>query len=126
MECVDETDDAVCQTYVRSLGYNKFIVPPPHLALSRKLEVKFSLHIREFIEINEMKNFVETKLQFQKTWFDRQLTHQNLKNDKDNLISFSDRELICRAPADREASIKDSGFTRPGSGVTVLCQQCAN
>ena len=26
-----------------------------------------------------------------------------------------------RAPADREASIKDSGFTGPGSGVTVLC-----
>ena len=31
-----------------------------------------------------------------------------------------------RAPADREASIKDSGFTRPGSGVTVLCLHCAN
>jgi len=31
-----------------------------------------------------------------------------------------------RAPADREASIKDSGFTRPGSGVTVMCLQFAN
>ena len=26
-----------------------------------------------------------------------------------------------RAPADREVSIKDSGFTRTGLGVTVLC-----
>ena len=31
---------------------------------------------------------------------------------------------MSRAPADREASIKDSGFTRPGSGVTVLCLHC--
>ena len=29
------------------------------------------------------------------------------------------------APADREASIKDSGFTRTGFGVTVLCLHTA-
>ena len=28
---------------------------------------------------------------------------------------------FCRAPADRVVSIKDSGFTRPGLGGTVLC-----
>ena len=28
---------------------------------------------------------------------------------------------VSRAPADSEASIKVSGLTRPGSGVTVLC-----
>ena len=31
-----------------------------------------------------------------------------------------------RAPEDREAFIKDSGFTRPGSGVIVLRLYCAN
>jgi hypothetical protein len=31
-----------------------------------------------------------------------------------------------RAPADREASIKDSGFTRTGLGVTVLCLHTAS
>ena len=30
-----------------------------------------------------------------------------------------------RAPADRKASIKDSGFTRTGLGVTVLCLHTA-
>ena len=30
-----------------------------------------------------------------------------------------------RAPADREVSIKDSGFTRTGLGVTVLCLHTA-
>ena len=33
---------------------------------------------------------------------------------------------IIRAPADREVFIKDSGFTRPGSGVTVLGLHCAH
>ena len=47
------------------------------------------------------------------------------------ILSVFDQLLIHfnnppRAPKDREASIKDSGFTRPGSGVTVLCLHCAN
>ena len=33
--------------------------------------------------------------------------------------------LNTRAPADREVSIKDSGFTRTGLGVTVLCLHTA-
>ena len=35
------------------------------------------------------------------------------------------RILETRAPADREVSIKDSGFTRPGLGGTVLCLHTA-
>ena len=32
---------------------------------------------------------------------------------------------MARAPADHEASIKDSGFTRTGLSVTVLCLHTA-
>ena len=33
---------------------------------------------------------------------------------------------VYRAPADREVSIKDSGFTRTGLGVTVLSLHTAS
>ena len=36
------------------------------------------------------------------------------------------KNLQDRAPADREASIKDLGFTRPGFSATVLCLHSAN
>ena len=41
------------------------------------------------------------------------------------LYMINDHAERTRAPADREASIKDSGFTRTGFGVTVLCLHTA-
>ena len=39
---------------------------------------------------------------------------------KQSDIDIAKSDIANRAPADREVSIKDSGFTRTGLGVTVL------
>ena len=45
--------------------------------------------------------------------------------DNTDNTDHTDNTDNTRAPADREVSIKDSGFTRTGLGVTVLCLHTA-
>ena len=81
MDCEDRSDEAGCETLVRPIGYNKFLVPQSN---NKQLILKFSIDIQEIIEINEMKNYIQTKHKYYLTWFDSDLSYNNLKEHGNN------------------------------------------
>ena len=94
-DCLDGTDESECKSFVKSLGYNKFLVPPPPRKGGKQI-VYWNVSIIDIVEINEIQNFVTTKIGFTRTWFDSQLTFLNVKKGGKNTISFLDRETIWR------------------------------
>ena len=93
MDCVDGTDEADCKAFVKSLGYNKLLVPPPTV-IGGKLRLNFSLNIIQIVEINEMQNYIQTKFGDTRIWFDSRLTFQNVKKNSKNLMSTSDKKSM--------------------------------
>ena len=91
-DCLDETDEAECKAFAQSLGYNRFVVPPP-LKNETKHVVYFSFNIQDIIEINEKDGFVRCKILIIRKWFDRKVTFQNLKNES-NTIDPKDQSLL--------------------------------
>ena len=93
-DCVDETDEGECKAFVRSLGYNRFLVPPPSDNETKHV-VYFSFNIQDIIEINEKDGFVRCKILLIRKWFDRKVTFQNLKNESEaNMIDPEDQSLL--------------------------------
>ena len=93
-DCLDETDETECKAFVLSLGYNRFHVPP---AAKEKtiLDVNYSVHIKEIIEINEKDGFFISKFTIARSWFDRRVTFQNLKDKPElNILSPEDQGLL--------------------------------
>ena len=93
MDCQDGTDEAKCKLFVKSLGYHKFLVPPPNVK-GDKLNLNMSINIIEILEINEIQNYVQIKFGITREWFDIKLTYQNIKKYGNNLISLSDINSI--------------------------------
>ena len=93
MDCEDGTDEAECKALVRSLGYNKNLVPPP-AKRGEKLSVSFDVKIIEIVQINEIDNEIQIKFESTRSWVDRRLTYQNMMAKGKNIISSSDRKTI--------------------------------
>ena len=93
-DCSDETDEAECKAFVQSLGYNRFVVPPPSENETKHV-IYFSFKIQDIIEINEKDGFVRCKILLIRKWFDRKVTFQNLKNETGlNIIDPEDQRLL--------------------------------
>ena len=73
--------------------FNKFLIPPP-VGNDRHLFINVSFNIREIVYINEEQQFIRTKKEVFKEWFNSYLTFQNLKQDATNLINSDDRNLM--------------------------------
>ena len=74
-----------CLTIVPSVGYNKYLIPPP-IAKEKHLSVNFTLELRETIFIDEENKYLRSKRQNTKEWYNSYLTFQNLKKDSINQI----------------------------------------
>ena len=93
-DCLDETDEAKCKTFVQSLGYNRFKVPPPSGNESKHV-VYHSLDIKDINEINEKDGVFTCKILLKRRLFDNRVTFQNLKNDAElNIVHPEDQELL--------------------------------
>ena len=92
-DCKDAADEDECKALVTSIGYNKLLVPPP-VPQRGMLAMNLSIELFEIIHINEIESTIQTKIQINKTWYDSQLTFQNLIKNKPNLMSVSDQESI--------------------------------
>ena len=93
-DCADETDEDECKAFVQSLGYNRFIVPPP-TENETKHVVYYSFKIQDIIEINEKDGFLRCKILLKREWFDRKVTFQNLKNNTgSNIIDPEGQNLL--------------------------------
>ena len=92
-DCQDGADEADCQLFVASLGYDKHLVPPT--IDGGPLTLNLSMVIKEITEINEIDNFFRVKFDIARTWFDKRLMFYNLKDDvKRNQVTLDDRETI--------------------------------
>ena len=94
-DCRDGTDEEDCKAFAKFQGYKKFLVPPPSVK-GERLKLNLTLNIVAILEINEIRNVIQTKFRQKGTWFDSQLTYQNLKENEDNLVSPADQESIWR------------------------------
>ena len=93
MHCEDGSDEAEYKVFVKSLGYNKFLVPPP-IIKGEKLQLYLSVNIVDIVEINEIQNYLKVKFEITLEWFDSKLTYQNLNTNGSNLISLSDMSSV--------------------------------
>ena len=133
MDCEDGTDEAECKSFVKSLGYSKFLVPPP-IEKGEKLKLIISVHIIEILEINEIWNKIQIKFGFTRTWFDIQLTYQNLKKYGKNIISLSDKKSIWTpwiifhntAAADKEKATTEPNILRVNPNKEFIFNQGDN
>ena len=73
--------------------FSKFLIPQP-IGNDRSLFINFSFNIREIVYINEEQQFIRTKKEVFKEWFNSYLTFQNLKQNATNLINSDDRNLM--------------------------------
>ena len=73
--------------------FNKFLIPQP-IGNDRSLFINVSFNIREIVYINEEQQFIRTKKEVFKEWFNSYLTFQNLKQNATNLINNDDRNLM--------------------------------
>ena len=73
--------------------YSKFLTPPP-LGNDKHLFINVSFNIREIVYINEEQQFIRTKKEVFKEWFNSYLTFQNLKQNATNLINSDDKSLM--------------------------------
>jgi hypothetical protein len=94
-DCVDGSDEESCLALVTSAGYNRAHVPPP-VGTDRKLNLNISITIEEIVEINEIDGYWRTKIEFARSWFDKKLTYQNLKESGGNKLIPEDRDPIWR------------------------------
>ena len=93
MHCLDGSDEQQCLRVVPSVGYNKFLIPPP-LQGSQHLYVNVSWNIKHILYIDENENFMRITYNLQKNWYDAFLTFQNLKQGITNFISDEDKNMI--------------------------------
>ena len=93
LHCKDGSDEQDCRLVVPSVGYNKFLPPPP-MAGDKYLYLNVSYDIRHILYIDEAENFIRITYNLQKDWYDSLLTYQNLKKNSINLIFKEDKELI--------------------------------
>ena len=93
-DCSDGTDEAECKTFVRALGYNRFITPPP-VGNDTRPKLFLSITIDEIVEINEKDGLFRCQVWMSRKWIDRRLTFQNLKKESElNEINPEDRDTI--------------------------------
>ena len=92
-QCVDGSDEQNCRLVVPSIGYNKFLVPPP-LEMNQQLRINISYDFKMILYIDEEENFMRVNFNLQKEWYNSFLTFQNLKQHSDNLIFSDDRDMI--------------------------------
>ena len=76
-----------------SIGYNKYLVPPPQKN-EKYTYVDFKTRIIETIFIDEDKKFMRLKKENVRSWYNSYLTFQNLKNNTLNVIQMNDRDNI--------------------------------
>ena len=92
-QCVDGSDEQDCRLVVPSIGYNKFLVPPP-IGNDNQLILDISYDFKMILYIDEEENFMRVNFNLQKEWYNSFLTFQNLKQHTDNLIYSDDRNMI--------------------------------
>ena len=92
-ECRDGSDEQSCKMLVPSIGYNKYLIPPPHKN-EKFTYVGFKTRIIETIFIDENKKFMRLKKENVRFWYNSYLTFQNLKNTTINVIHINDRDNI--------------------------------
>ena len=92
-QCIDGSDEQDCRLVVPSVGYNKFLVPPP-LKTNNQLRLNISYDFKMILYIDEEQNFMRVNFNLQKEWYNSFLTFQNLKQLTDNLIYSDDRNMI--------------------------------
>ena len=73
--------------------FNKFLIPPA-IGNDKNLFINVSFNIREIVYINEEQQFIRTKKEVFKEWFNSYLTFQNLKQNATNLINSDDKNLM--------------------------------
>ena len=73
--------------------FSKFLIPPP-IGNDKQLFINVSFNIREIVYINEEQQYIRTKKEVFKEWFNSYLTFQNLKQNATNLINSDDRNLM--------------------------------
>ena len=93
LNCMDGSDEQQCRLVVPSIGYNKFLSPPP-INGEEYLYVNVSYDIKHILYIDEVENFIRISYNIQKDWYDSLLTYKNLKKDSDNLIFREDKNMI--------------------------------
>ena len=93
LHCKDGSDEQECRLVVPSVGYNKFLPPPP-MAGDKYLYLNVSYDIRHILYIDEAENFIRITYNLQKDWYDSLLSYQNLKKNSINLIFQEDKKLI--------------------------------
>ena len=93
-DCIDGSDELNCGKVIIRSSYNKAITPLPND--DQDLMVNFSLKIHD-IEIFETNEEFETKISFNRTWFDGRLTYKHLKRNSGmnlNTLLHSESEAI--------------------------------
>ena len=90
---MDGSDEQLCRRVVPSVGYNKFLTPPP-MQGDQYLYVNVSYNIKNILYIDENENFIRITYNLRKDWYDSFLTFQNLKQDITNSISQEDKNTI--------------------------------
>ena len=96
-----------CLTIVPSVGYNKYLIPPPPVN-EEYLVVNFSLEIRETIYIDEDNKYLRSKRQNTKEWYNSYLTFQNLKNNSITPIHSEDKKNMWLAIYDEINSMDEN------------------
>ena len=92
-ECRDGSDEQLYKMLVPSIGYNKYLIPPPQK--NEKLTyIDFKTRIIETIFIDEDKKFMRLKKENTRFSYNSYLTFQNLKNHTLNVIQINDRDNI--------------------------------
>ena len=74
-------------------GYNKFLTPPP-LGSDDKLNLTIDFDILKILQISREQNFISLTFILKKTWYNRLLSYQNLKHNRQNKIFEDDKKMI--------------------------------
>ena len=86
--------------------FSKFLIPQP-IGSDRNLFINVSFNIREIVYINEEQQFIRTKKEVFKEWFNSYLTFQNLKQNATNLINSDDKNLMW-FPSFSDVNVEDN------------------
>ena len=107
-DCADESDEAGCRSFVQSIGYDRFKVPPP-MYNETKHNVSLAIDIWDIVEINEKDGFYRCTILLTRKWIEQKVTFQNLqREEKRNLINPEDRSLLWK-PWTMFKNIEDRG-----------------
>ena len=95
--CDDGSDEQDCSKIIIKPGYKKSLTPVP--VSGNNLVVNISFHIKDILEVNELKGTFNVKLSLKRAWFDNRLTYKNLKQDEyKNDLSPGESALIWFPP----------------------------